>query len=73
MSSYSRLLLILLLVSLSCPVLFAETILFDDHIDSRQKTELRFEVPDGCVITGLGFRAAAYIDNVRLYDLSPAP
>jgi hypothetical protein len=37
-------------------------ILFDDHIDSQQKTELRYDVPDGCVLTGLGFRAA--YDNI---------
>ena len=37
-------------------------VLFDDRIDSQQKTEIRYDVPDGCVVTGLGFRAA--YDNI---------
>ncbi|MHC4744996.1 MAG: hypothetical protein ACYS8Z_24025, partial [Planctomycetota bacterium] len=39
-----------------------DTVLFDDRVDSQQKTEIRYNVPDGCVITGLGFRA--HYDNI---------
>lgn len=70
----TRLLSALLLIPLASAALFADTILFDDHIDAQQKTELRFDVPDGCVITGLGFRAA--YDNIttmhcRYHRLAP--
>jgi len=58
----TRLLLALLLVPVTSAASLADTVLFDDHIDAQQKTELRFDVPDGCVITGLGFRAA--YDNI---------
>ena len=37
-------------------------VLFDDRIDAQQKTEIRYDVPNGCVVTGLGFRAA--YDNI---------
>ena len=47
----------LLLVAGAALGLQADTILFDDRIDSQQKTEIRYDVPDGCIITGLGFRA----------------
>lgn len=42
--------------------LYGDIVLFDDRIDSQQKTEIRYDVPDGCVITGLGFRAQ--YDNI---------
>lgn len=49
-------------------------ILIDDRADSQQKTEARFDAPDGRVITGLGFRA--HYDNittmhVRHHALTP--
>jgi hypothetical protein len=47
----------LLFLSIVFTSLRADIILFDDHIDCQQKTEVRYDVPDGCVITGLGFRA----------------
>ncbi len=70
----TRLLLALLLVPVASAASLADTVLFDDHIDAQQKTELRFDVPDGCVITGLGFRAA--YDNIttmhcRYHHLAP--
>ncbi|MDH4240091.1 MAG: hypothetical protein OEW48_11050, partial [Phycisphaerae bacterium] len=40
----------------------ADFVLFEDRIDSQQKTEIRYDVPNGCVVTGLGFRAA--YDNI---------
>ncbi len=39
-----------------------DLILIDEHIDAQQKTEIRYNLPDGCVLTGLGFRAA--YDNI---------
>ena len=39
-----------------------DVILVDEHVDAQQKTEIRYNLPDGCVLTGLGFRAA--YDNV---------
>jgi hypothetical protein len=45
-----------------CQMSLADFILFEDRIDAQQKTELRYDVPDGCVVTGLGFRAA--YDNI---------
>jgi len=42
-------------------------VLFDDRIDSQQKTEIRYDAPDGCVITGLGFRAQ--YDNITTMHL----
>jgi len=53
----ARIAFALLLVGFGCDRLIAATVLFDDRIDSQQKTEIRYDVPDGCVITGLGFRA----------------
>ena len=50
---------VLLTVGSACP---GDIILFDDYIDAQQKTETRYDVPDGCVVTGLGFRAA--YDNI---------
>lgn len=50
------------LVGFATDCLRGDTVLFDDRIDSQQKTEIRYDVPDGCVITGLGFRA--HYDNV---------
>ncbi len=44
-----------------CTTLEAETVLFDRQVDLEQKTEVRFDAPDGCVITGLGLRA--HYDN----------
>jgi hypothetical protein len=69
-----RLLLALLVVPVASVASLADTVLFDDHIDAQQKTELRYDVPDGCVITGLGFRAA--YDNIttmhcRYHRLAP--
>ncbi|MBN2139070.1 MAG: hypothetical protein JW720_14780 [Sedimentisphaerales bacterium] len=52
-----RILFTALLALLACEGVSADTVLFDDNIDSRQKTEIRYDVPNGCVITGLGFRA----------------
>ena len=43
-------------------VLEGKVVLFDERVDIQQKTELQFDVPDGCVVTGLGFRAHA--DNI---------
>jgi len=70
----TRLLLVLLLVPVASAASLADIVLFDDHIDAQQKTELRYDVPDGCVITGLGFRAA--YDNIttmhcRYHRLAP--
>jgi hypothetical protein len=70
----TRLLLALLLLPAASAASLADTVLFDDHIDAQQKTELRYDVPDGCVITGLGFRAA--YDNIttmhcRYHRLAP--
>ncbi|MHC4282837.1 MAG: hypothetical protein ACYSWZ_07710, partial [Planctomycetota bacterium] len=45
-----------------CHISFADFVLFEDRIDSQQKTEIRYDVPNGCVVTGLGFRAA--YDNI---------
>jgi hypothetical protein len=45
-----------------CHISLADFVLFEDRIDSQQKTELRYDVPNGCVVTGLGFRAA--YDNI---------
>ncbi|MHC4308636.1 MAG: hypothetical protein ACYSSN_01705 [Planctomycetota bacterium] len=45
-----------------CSISLGDFILFEDRIDAQQKTELRYDVPDGCVLTGLGFRAA--YDNI---------
>ena len=57
MESAVRVAFTLLLIGFACTCLRADTVLFDDRIDSQQKTEIRYDVPDGCVITGLGFRA----------------
>ena len=51
-----------------------EVHLFDDRIDRQEVTELRFTVPAGRVITGLGFRA--HYDNlttmyIRHHRLTP--
>ena len=45
-----------------CSISLGDFILFEDCIDAQQKTEIRYDVPDGCVLTGLGFRAA--YDNI---------
>ncbi|MHC4545432.1 MAG: hypothetical protein ACYTDW_13350 [Planctomycetota bacterium] len=45
-----------------CHISLGDFILFENRIDAQQKTELRYDVPDGCVLTGLGFRAA--YDNI---------
>jgi len=45
-----------------CHISLADLVLFEDRIDSQQKTEIRYDVPNGCVVTGLGFRAA--YDNI---------
>lgn len=45
-----------------CHISHADFVLFEDRIDSQQKTEIRYDVPNGCVVTGLGFRAA--YDNI---------
>lgn len=45
-----------------CPISLADFILFEDRIDAQQKTEIRYDVPNGFVVTGLGFRAA--YDNI---------
>jgi len=37
-------------------------ILFDHRVDTEEKTEIRYDLPPDCVITGLGFRAA--YDNI---------
>ena len=53
---------LLVLASLSsCPVQ-ADIVLINDRVDSQQVTEVRFDVPPSCVITGLGFRA--HYDNI---------
>jgi len=44
------------------PVGRAGVVLFDERIECEQKTEVRYDVPDGCVITALGFRA--HYDNI---------
>lgn len=63
----ARIAFALLLVGSVCDRLIADTVLFDDRIDSQQKTEIRYDAPDGCVITGLGFRAN--YDNVTTMHL----
>jgi len=45
-----------------CHISLADFVLFEDRIDSQQKTEIRYDVPNGYVVTGLGFRAA--YDNI---------
>lgn len=45
-----------------CHISLGDFILFDDRIDAQQKTEIRYNVPSDCVVTGLGFRAA--YDNI---------
>jgi len=45
-----------------CHISLADFVLFEDRIDAQQKTEIRYDVPNGCVVTGLGFRAA--YDNI---------
>ncbi|MBN2269401.1 MAG: hypothetical protein JXN61_02240, partial [Sedimentisphaerales bacterium] len=57
MRSPARIVFAFLLVGFTFSCLRADTVLFDERIDSQQKTEIRYDVPDGCVITGLGFRA----------------
>jgi len=53
----------ILLFSLTiCHISLADFVLFEDRIDSQQKTEIRYDLPNGCVVTGLGFRAA--YDNI---------
>jgi hypothetical protein len=74
MKPLTRLLLALLLVPVASAASLADTVLFDHHTDAQQKTEIRYNVPDGCVITGLGFRAA--YDNIttmhcRYHHLAP--
>jgi len=40
----------------------ADVVLLGERIDCDERTEVRFNAPHGCVITGLGFRAHA--DNI---------
>ena len=42
--------------------LAAKIVLFDERVDVQQKTEIQYDVPDGCMVTGLGFRA--HVDNI---------
>jgi hypothetical protein len=72
--SLGRSTLIPFLILIVSDLSLSDTMLFDDRIDVQQKTEIRYDVPDGCVITGLGFRAA--YDNIttmhcRYHRLSP--
>lgn len=51
-----------------------DVMLIDDRIEAQQVTEVRYDVPEGCVITGLGFRA--HQDNlttmlIRYHKVSP--
>jgi len=41
---------------------YGRIILFDDRVDTQQITEVRYNVPAECVVTGLGFRA--HYDNI---------
>ena len=60
--SFSKFTFIFFFSLVVCSMLLGDFVLFDDRIDSQQKTELRYDVPNGCVLTGLGFRAA--YDNI---------
>ena len=60
--SFSKFAFISFISLVVCSMSLGDFVLFDDRIDSQQKTELRYDVPDGCVVTGLGFRAA--YDNI---------
>jgi hypothetical protein len=60
--SFSKFTFIFFFSLIVCSLSLGDFILFEDRIDAQQKTELRYDVPDGCVVTGLGFRAA--YDNI---------
>lgn len=54
--------------------LHADLFLFDERTDKQEITEVRYTVPSGCVITGLGLRA--HYDNIttmhcRYHRLGP--
>lgn len=60
--SFGKFAFVFYLSLIICNMSLADFILFDDRIDSQQKTEIQYDVPEGCVVTGLGFRAA--YDNI---------
>lgn len=62
MTFLKRLILILIVLLTWGQTSYGGIILFDERVDAQQITELRFDVPAGCVVTGLGFRA--HYDNV---------
>ena len=62
MTLMKQLVLMLGVLGLCATHLRAEVRLFDQRIEKQEITELRYTVPDGCVITGLGLRAHA--DNL---------
>jgi len=54
---------VLVALSLACaPFAWADIVLLDERVDRDERTEVRFNAPSGCVVTGLGFRAHA--DNI---------
>lgn len=57
-----RPILVLSLLVLTATVARTDTMLLNERIDCEEITEVRFTVPPGCVITGLGFRA--HQDNI---------
>jgi hypothetical protein len=57
-----KILLIFALVAVNVVSAGAEVLLLNKRIDREEITEIRFTVPPGCVITGLGFRA--HQDNI---------
>jgi ribosomal protein S18 len=62
MKLFLQVFLFAFLGSLYTNVLEGKVILFDERVDVQQKTEIQYDVPDGCVVTGLGFRA--HVDNI---------
>jgi len=62
MKLFVRILLPAVLVVIHTNVLEGKVVLFDERVDVQQKTEIQYDVPDGCVVTGLGFRA--HYDNI---------
>lgn len=66
--------IIVVMALLAACVAQGNVTLIDDRIEAQQITEVRFDVPEGCVITGLGFRA--HEDNLttmlcRYHKISP--
>jgi hypothetical protein len=57
-----RLAVALALSLISASLAWADVVLLDERVDRDEITEIRFNAPAGCVVTGLGLRAHA--DNI---------